>query len=73
MAGKKKKPEELELFDYLVTLTDKVETSIRILDRILPDINTKYEDELRHIRDDMAQVTQIGIILKAKHVAQLKE
>ena len=73
MAGKKKKPEELELIDYLVTLTDKVETSIRILDRILPDINTKYEDELRHIRDDMAQVTQIGIILKAKHVAQLKE
>jgi len=63
----KKKPEELNNVEYIITFVDRTERCIKILDRILPNIDTKYEEELKHIRDELAQVTQMGVLIKERH------
>ena len=55
-----------ELYDYIILFVERTGNCIKILDRVLPNMESMYKDELEHIRDELSQVTQIGILLKEK-------
>ena len=49
----------------LRSINQKTQTSIKILDRILPTITTMYLEELKHIRDVLAQSgTMLNLIVE---------
>ena len=45
--------------DVLRNLDQKLNTIVKILDRIVPDMETKYTEEVAHIRDMAANGSQI--------------
>jgi len=69
MPTKKKKPEELNTVEYIETFVERVEKCIKIIDRVMPSLKTAtmHSDEIEHIRDELAQVVQIGILVKDRH------